>query len=96
MDNLFKCPQPDLIPANKAKARIALAYPHIKGFEVTYPVSYTYNGTIDFEGKVCHGFEVPPPKVPQGWQLQSLGVGLDLNAYPPRATMFLARIPKAK
>lgn len=89
-----KMPIPSLTPVSKAKTAKALANPNSKGYEVTYPVSYRYNGLIEHKGEWYRGFEVPAPKVPKGWRLRSLGVGLNLNAKPPIATMFLERIPK--
>ena len=56
---------------------------------VTYPVSYTYNGGIIVDGKHRLGFSVPPPKVPKGFEIVSIGVGLQLNATPPFATVYL-------
>lgn len=87
----FKYPKPDLIPVSKRKARKAIDDPNSNGYEVTFPVSYRYNGGIDIGDEWYEGFEVPKPDVPAGWHLESLGVGLQLNNRPPTATMFLKR-----
>jgi len=62
--------------------------------EVTFPVSYTYNGGIIIDGKWYKGFRVPYPKLREGFTLKTLGVGLDLNQKPPRATMLLTKAGK--
>lgn len=83
------CPKPSLTPASQKdrnKARKGLAH------EVTYPVSYRYNGGIIVEGEWYEGHEVPKPDVPEGWELVNIGVGLQLNARPPYATMVLKPI----
>ena len=56
---------------------------------VTFPVSYTYNGGIVIEGEWYDGYEVPEPDVPKGYELRSISCGLQLNAHPPYATMYL-------
>ena len=68
---------------------------------VVYPVSYKYNGGIvlDKKGHVCFkngkwyaGFKVPKPIAPKGFKLVDIGVGLNLNAYPPMKTAYLKPI----
>lgn len=56
---------------------------------VEYPVSYTYNGGIVVDGEWYSGFEVPGPVIPEGYELISIGIGLNLNARPPFATSLL-------
>jgi hypothetical protein len=62
--------------------------------EVYYAVSCRYNGgyTRDGDDEWYTGFEVPPPILPEGYKLKSLGVGLQLNARPPYATALMVRI----
>ena len=60
--------------------------------EVTYRVSYEYNGGIVIEGEWYNGFEVPPPLLASGYKLVGIGVGLQLNARPPLATARLVKI----
>lgn len=62
-------------------------------YEVTYPVSYKYNGGYVMHGddQWYAGFYVPEPVVPAGWKLVGIGVGLQLNARPPYATMLLVK-----
>ena len=62
---------------------------------VTFPVSYRYNGGTIVNGEWYSGYEVPPPKVPKGFELVSIGIGLQLNARPPYATQFLRKIKKS-
>ena len=59
---------------------------------VTFPVSYNYNGGIVIDGEWYEGVEVPDPVVPEGYKLKSIGVGLQLNANPPYATMYLEKV----
>lgn len=59
--------------------------------EVVFPTSYRYNGGIAVDGKWYDGFEVPSPDVPNGYELISLGVGLQLNEKPPYCTMLLRK-----
>lgn len=63
-----------------------------QSFEVTYPVSYRYNGGIIVDGKWYKGYDVPKPDVPEGYELIDIGVGLQLNAKPPYATKVLSPI----
>lgn len=70
--------------------------PHQKGLEkwgkdrlVQYPVSISYNGGIVIEDEWYSGYEVPPPIVPDGWELVSIHCGLQLNARPPLATQII-------
>lgn len=58
-------------------------------FLVSYPVSYTYNGGIVIDDEWYEGYEVPPPRVPKGFELCSIHCGLQLNACPPYATAYL-------
>jgi len=81
-DKFFHFPAPDLTK----KAR------HDKRVEVTYPVSYTYNGGTVIDGKWYAGYEVPKPIVPKGYKLTGIGVGFQFNAHPPYATMILEPI----
>ena len=62
-----------------------------RGDEVFFPVSYTYNGGIVRNGKFYNGYIVLPPKVPAGYKLENIGVGLMLNVQPPLATMRLVK-----
>ncbi len=61
---------------------------------VTYPVSYSYNGGTVVNDEWFAGYEVGPPVIPAGYELISLGYGLDLNYRPPRATALLRQIRK--
>ena len=63
--------------------------------EVTYAVSYDYNGGTSHPktGVWVKGYKVPPPIIPHTHELISLGVGLQLNNRPPTATCILR--PKA-
>jgi len=61
---------------------------------VVFPVSYTYNGGTVIDDEWYSGYEVPAPKVPKGFELVDIGVGLQLNARPPYATKFLRKIKK--
>jgi hypothetical protein len=61
------------------------------GTLVTFPVSYTYNGGICVGEDWYPGFEVPPPVVPEGYELVGMGIALQLNARPPYATMLLKK-----
>jgi hypothetical protein len=67
---------------------------HGSGKLVTYPVSYVYNGSFEWEGDWYQGFEVPKPDVPKGYELVNIGVGLQHNCMPPFATMLLTKIKK--
>jgi hypothetical protein len=82
----FKVPSPDLSGwVRKIKGKRT-------SVEVTFPVSYRYNGGISIGEDWYPGYEVGAPIVPKGYKLISLGVGLQLNARPPYATMLLKRI----
>lgn len=59
--------------------------------KVTFPVSYDYNGGIIVNGKWFKGYKVGNPIIPSGYKLVTLGIGLQLNARPPLATMFLEK-----
>ena len=58
-------------------------------FLVTYPVSYRYNGGTIIEDEHYEGYEVVKPSTPKGYELVSIGCGLQLNAHPPYATSYL-------
>ncbi len=60
-------------------------------YVVNYPVSITYNGGIVYDGEWYKGFRVPPPEVPEGYELVSMAVSYQLNSRPPYATMLLRR-----
>lgn len=82
----FHCPAPDLRGKERNKQGKLL-----DSVEVTYPVSYRYNGGTTIEDEWYTGYEVPPPILPDGYELVNLGVGLQLNARPPYATMLLKK-----
>lgn len=63
-------------------------------YEVTYPVSYRYNGGIIIGDNWYKGYHVPKPDIPEGFELVNIGVGLQLNARPPYATMLVMPIKK--
>lgn len=81
---LKKMPQP-VIPAERQRGDEKWCY----GWLVTFPVSIRYNGGITIDGEWYDGYEVPEPKVPEGFELISIACGLQLNAHPPYATMYL-------
>ena len=66
------------------------------GYLVTYPVSYRYNGGIVIGDKLYEGFTVPAPKIPEGYYIEGIGCGFQLNARPPYATVFIGRKDKKK
>jgi hypothetical protein len=82
----FTCPKPSLTPASQRDKSLQRAG---KAHEVTFSVSYRYNGGIIVRDEWYSGYEVPKPDVPSGWTLVSLGFGLQLNAKPPYCTMLL-------
>jgi len=84
MSERFKCPPTDL-----------RGY-WGEGKEVTYAVSYSYNGGIVIENKWYDGYEVPPPLLPAGYAIVGIGVGYQLNARPPLATGYLKPLSKVK
>lgn len=59
--------------------------------EVQYPTGVRYNGGTVVNGKWVQGFLIAPPKVPAGFSLRTMGVGLQLNSRPPYATQYLER-----
>jgi hypothetical protein len=59
--------------------------------EVQYPVGYRYNGGIIVNDEWVQGFIVDSPKVPKGFKLRNIGVGLQLNCRPPIATSYLEK-----
>ena len=79
-----------------AKPKLQIAEKWCNSYLVTYPVSYRYNGGIIIDGKWYEGYTVPRPKVPKGFELVSIGCGLQLNAHPPYATSYLKPIPDRK
>lgn len=84
----YKCPRAILTkPSGKAIP---------KGYEgeVNFAVGYRYNGGIVVKDEWYEGFEVPAPKVPKGYKLVGIGVGLQLNARPPYATQYLKKVVK--
>jgi len=95
----FVCRQPDLHISKRQQKRLEKT----GSCEVTYPVSYKYNGGIILtpEGKfdmLCKnpksqwydGFKIPKPIVPEGFELRCIGVGL-IMSYPPYATSLLVK-----
>ena len=87
-DGYWHMPQPEIKPVSR-KAKNAFF--RGEGFEGTYPVSYTYNGGIIINDELYKGFKVPPPIVPDGYELVSIGVGLQLNSHPPYATVYVKK-----
>lgn len=81
--NLKKMPKPILIKNEK----------WCDHYLVTYPVSYQYNGGIIIDDKHYDGYEVPEPDVPEGYVLNDISVGLQLNSHPPIATKYLKPLP---
>jgi len=61
---------------------------------VTYPVSEMFNGGVIIDDEWYNGVEVPPPIVPEGYVLKSIGVGLERNHVPPLATALLTKKEK--
>ena len=78
----LKSPATDL--TNKAKPG--------QEVQVTYATGITYNGGTVVNGEWFAGYDVPPPIVPNGFELYHIGVGLDLNSHPPRATAILREV----
>mgnify|MGYP001609667437 CR=1 FL=1 len=78
----YKCPVPNVKKGKK----------WLTSHLVTYPVSYRYNGGIIIKGKWYDGFKVPPPIIPEGFELVGIGVGLEMNCHPPLATVYLRPI----
>lgn len=56
---------------------------------VKFPVSYKYNGGITIDGNHYDGYSVGAPVIPDGCELVSLGIGLNMNNHPPFSTMLL-------
>lgn len=83
MKKLFKSPPTDL-----------RCYQPKERQEVTYAVSYTYNGGIVIDDKWYEGYEVPAPYILPGFGIVGIGVGLQLNARPPYATGVLKPVDK--
>ena len=81
-DLYINVPSPDLRGKLKGKKTSA---------EVTYSVSYTYNGGIIINGEWYAGYKVGEPVIDKDCELVNICVGLELNARPPRATMVLRR-----
>lgn len=78
-DRFYPWPAPDL---SLQLAKKLKKNPGITHFEVTYPVSMSYNGGTVIDDKWYAGYKVPAPIVPVGWQLKGIGAGLELNAHP--------------
>jgi hypothetical protein len=76
----IQCPKPVLPELGRRES-----------MEVSYPVSYTYNGGIFLKGGHYKGYIVPEPDVPDGCEIVGIGVGLQLNAQPPHCTRVLRR-----
>jgi len=89
--NPFHCPAPDLRGQERTKQGKLL-----DSVEVTYPVSYRYNGGTIIDDEWYTGYEVPPPILPDGYELVNIGVGLQLNARPPYATMLMKKSQPSK
>ena len=75
----FKYPATDLTSKAKLGQQVT----------VTYAIGISYNGGTVIDDEWFAGYEVPPPIVPDGFKLVHIGVGLNLNAAPPRATALL-------
>lgn len=97
----FEFPIPELSISKREKRKLEKT----GRCEVTYPVSYSYNGgvyinpdgTLDYsyrntDSKWYDGVKVPSPVIPKGYELVGIGVGLQLNAFPPYATKVLRKI----
>ena len=63
---------------------------HSEGI-VFIPRSYIYNGGVEIDGDWYPGVKVPEPILSPGFELIGFGIGLQLNARPPFATMKLSR-----
>ncbi len=63
----------------------------VGGKLVQYPVSYRYNGGTIYQGEWYEGFEVPSPKVQEGYELIGIGINYQMNARPPLATKLLRK-----
>lgn len=61
----------------------------VNGFQAKFPVGYGYNGGTVIGGKWYKGYKIPYPKIPDGWELHDIRVGLQLYAEPPYATQLL-------
>jgi len=61
-------------------------------FLVTFSTSVRYNGGTIIDGKWYEGYKVEPPRVPEGFELIGIGIGLQLMAHPPYATQYLKPI----
>lgn len=87
-DTRFVCPKAEFTfgPGQRRK------FNNGKACEVTFPVSQAYNGGIIWNGEWYQGLEVPRPDVPAGWRIHNIGVGLQMNARPPYATVVLEPI----
>lgn len=85
---MFKCKRP-VIKLTKAQQK---RFDQGKSVEVTFPVSYQYNGGTFIGDEFYKGYSVPPPIIPKGWKLVDIGVGLQMNARPPWCTKVLTKI----
>jgi hypothetical protein len=77
MDKMYSWPEKTILPAKQGV--------------VKFPVTYRYNGGTIVKGKWYEGVLVNKPAVPAGYELVTMGIGLQLNSFPPEATMFLRK-----
>jgi hypothetical protein len=87
-DGYWHMPQPEVKPASRKDKN---AFERGESCTVIYPISQRYNGGIIINNEWYEGFKVPPPIVPDGYKLVNIGIGDQLNATPPHATMYLKR-----
>ena len=71
------------------KAPLTIKEKWCDSFLVSYPVSYKYNGGTVIKGEWYNGYKVSKPIAPKGFALVGIGIGLQLNARPPYATVYL-------
>ena len=91
-ETYFKVPTP-VIKLTKSGKPAARHNPEKwgSGWLVQYPTGYRYNGGIIVNDKLVAGFVVDPPKLPDGYRLQGIGVGLEMNSRPPMLTKSLIK-----
>jgi hypothetical protein len=77
----FQCSRPEIQPL----------YYGENSRQISFPVSYTYNGGIVIGDKWYKGFHVPAPIIPSDCELNTLGIGLCLMSQPPMCTVLLKR-----
>ncbi len=87
----YLCKKPKIRKAKNGKPLLLADITKGKSIEVSFPVSCTYNGGITISGEWYDGYDVPNPDVPEGWEIVSIGVGLQLNARPPYCTRLLCK-----